>query len=75
VYYHHAFSEQTLGLMRLYTEDPTRGTRRLCAVLRNDGIQIGRCKAKRLILFISAIANAMQAKRHSSSVTAGKHQC
>jgi putative transposase len=53
VYYAPTESERTLDLMRrideLYTEDPTYGARRICAVLRNTGVKIGRYKVRRLM--------------------------
>ncbi len=53
VYYHPAESPRTLDLMRqidaLYTEDPTRGARRICAALRTAGVKIGRYKVRRLM--------------------------
>jgi len=33
----------------LYTEDPTRGTRRISAALCKDGVNVGRCKVRRLM--------------------------
>jgi len=53
VYYKPVCDDGTADLLRrideLYTEDPTRGTRRLCAVLGKEGIKIGRKRAKRLM--------------------------
>jgi len=61
MYYRPTFSDETLGLMRrvdeLYTEDPTRGVRRICAVLRNEGAKIGLDKVRTIMrrLGLSAI--------------------
>jgi len=33
----------------IFTEDPTRGTRRICAVLRKDGVYVGRGRVRRLM--------------------------
>jgi putative transposase len=61
LYYNPRVSEAKLELLRrideLYTEDPTRGTRRMCAALRRQGVDIGRGKARKLmqILGIGAI--------------------
>ena len=62
IYYNPKMSKHNLKLMRrideLYTEDPTRGTRRLRAVLyRRFNIKIGRGKVRQLMtrLGISAI--------------------
>jgi putative transposase len=53
LYYQPALSQRTLDLMKrideLFTEDPTRGTRRICAVLRKEGIDVGRAKVRRLM--------------------------
>lgn len=53
LYYHPTLSSRTLQLMKrideLFTEDPTRGTRRMCAVLLKEGITIGRAKVRRLM--------------------------
>ena len=52
-YYHPLVSEAKLDLMRqideIFTEDPTRGTRRICAVLKKSGVNIGRGKVRRLM--------------------------
>lgn len=61
IYYKPHIPEVKLELLRqidvLYTEDPTRGTRRMCAALQRQGIKIGRAKARRLmeLLGIAAI--------------------
>lgn len=48
IYYKPHIPEAKLELLRqideLYTEDPTRGTRRMCAALQRQGIKIGRGK-------------------------------
>jgi putative transposase len=60
MYYHPGVSEAKLELLRLvdelYTEDPTRGTRRICAVLRKRGVEIGRGKARRLMNMLGIAA-------------------
>jgi len=52
-YYHPLVSQAKLDLMRqideIFTEDPTRGTRRICAVLKRLGVHIGRGKTRRLM--------------------------
>lgn len=52
-YYRSKISEVNLTLMRqideLFTEDPSRGTRRICASLRRLGVNIGREKVRRLM--------------------------
>jgi len=52
-YYRPEISKVNLELMRqideLFTEDPTRGTRRICAALRRRGVNIGRSKVRRLM--------------------------
>ena len=61
IYYHPQLSESKLELLRqvdeLYTEDPTRGTRRICAALRRRSVEIGRGKVRKLmeLLGIAAI--------------------
>lgn len=61
IYYKPHFPEAKFELLRqideLYTEDPTRGTRRMCAALQRQGIKIGRKKARKLmeLLGIAAI--------------------
>lgn len=61
IYYRPQISESKLELLRqvdeLYTEDPTRGTRRICAALRRKGVEIGRGKARKMmeLLGIAAI--------------------
>jgi len=62
IYYHPFISRQKLELMRLideiYTEDPTRGTRRISMVLkRKHGLDVGRGKVRKLMckLGLSAI--------------------
>jgi len=61
IYYQPRISAAKLELMRqideLYTEDPTRGTRRICAALRKKSVMIGRGKARKLmeLLGIAAI--------------------
>jgi putative transposase len=54
IYYHPFISKQKLELMRLideiYTEDPTRGTRRISMVLkRKHGLDVGRGKVRKLM--------------------------
>jgi putative transposase len=54
IYYHPTVSAANLALMKLidelYTEDPTRGTRRLSAVLhKRHGLRVGRGKVRRLM--------------------------
>jgi len=52
-YYRPEISGTNLTLMRqideLFTEDPSRGTRRICAALRRLGVNIGREKVRRLM--------------------------
>ena len=52
-YYRPEISKTSLELMRqideLFTEDPSRGTRRICAALRRHGVNIGRGKVRRLM--------------------------
>jgi len=52
-YYRPEISETNLTLMRqideLFTEDPSRGTRRICASLRRLGVNICRSKVRRLM--------------------------
>jgi putative transposase len=52
-YYRPEISKANLDLMRqideLFTEDPTRGTRRISAALRKRGVNIGRGKVRRLM--------------------------
>jgi putative transposase len=52
-YYRPEISKANLELMRqideLFTEDPTRGTRRISAALRRLGVNIGRGKVRRLM--------------------------
>lgn len=52
-YYRPEISKVNLDLMRqideLFTEDPTRGTRRISAALQRRGINIGRGKVRRLM--------------------------
>jgi putative transposase len=52
-YYRPEISKGNLELMRqideLFTEDPTRGTRRICAAMRRRGVNIGRSKVRRLM--------------------------
>jgi len=52
-YYRPEISKANLELMRqideLFTEDPSRGTRRICAALRRRGVNIGRGKVRRLM--------------------------
>jgi len=60
-YYKPALSEYDLRLMRaideVYTEDPTRGTRRISAVLkRGYGIIIGRYKIRKLMRIVGVSA-------------------
>jgi putative transposase len=40
----------------LYTEDPTRGTRRICAALQKKSIEIGRLKARKLMALLGIAA-------------------
>ena len=60
IYYQPRISEAKLELMRqideLYTEDPTRGTRRMCAALRRRGVEIGRGKARKLMELLGLAA-------------------
>lgn len=60
IYYHPCISEGNKELMRhideLYTEDPTRGTRRMCAALRRRGIEIGRGKARKIMQLLGIAA-------------------
>lgn len=60
IYYRPFISASKLELMRqideLYTEDPTRGTRRICAALRNKGVEIGRGKARKLMALLGIAA-------------------
>jgi len=52
-YYRPGVSERDLNLMRqideLFTEDPTRGSRRIGAVLKKSGEKVGRKKIRRLM--------------------------
>jgi len=52
-YYRPEISKANLELMRqideLFTEDPSRGTRRISAALRRRGVNIGRGKVRRLM--------------------------
>ena len=52
-YYRPEISKANLELMRqideLFTEDPSRGTRRICAALRRLGVNIGRGKVRRIM--------------------------
>jgi putative transposase len=52
-YYRPEISKANLELMRqideLFTEDPSRGTRRIRAALRRRGVNIGRSKVRRLM--------------------------
>jgi putative transposase len=52
-YYRPEISKANLELMRqideLFTEDPSRGTRRICAALRRLGVNVGRGKVRRLM--------------------------
>ena len=52
-YYRPEISKANLELMRqideLFTEDPSRGTRRISAALRRQGVNIGRGKVRRLM--------------------------
>jgi putative transposase len=52
-YYRPEISKANLELMRqideLFTEDPSRGTRRICAALRRLGMNVGRGKVRRLM--------------------------
>ena len=60
IYYRPQISESKLELLRqvdeLYTEDPTRGTRRICAALRRRGVEIGRGKARKLMKLLGIAA-------------------
>jgi putative transposase len=53
IYYYPCISEAKQALMRqvdeLYTEDPTRGTRRICAALQRRGVKIARGKARKIM--------------------------
>jgi putative transposase len=59
-YYKPHISEAQQELMRLideiFTQDPTRGTRRICAVLRKRHINVGRCKVRRLMQMLGLCA-------------------
>lgn len=52
-YYRSEISKANLELMRqideLFTEDPSRGTRRICAAIKRRGVNIGRAKVRRLM--------------------------
>jgi putative transposase len=52
-YYKAHISKVQLELMRqideIFTEDPTRGTRRICAVLKKRNVNVGRGKVRRLM--------------------------
>jgi len=52
-YYKAHVSKAQLELMRqideIFTEDPTRGTRRICAVLKKRNVNVGRGKVRRLM--------------------------
>lgn len=60
IYYRPSLSEAKIELMRhvdeLYTEDPTRGTRRMCAALLRRGITIGRGKARKIMQLLGIAA-------------------
>ena len=60
IYYHPYISEAKMRLMRhvdeLYTEDPTRGTRRMCAALHKRGVEIGRGKARKIMQLLGIAA-------------------
>jgi len=60
IYYQPHISEAKHELMRqideLYTEDPTRGTRRICAALQKKSIEIGRLKARKLMALLGIAA-------------------
>ncbi len=59
-YYKTHVSDAQLALMRhideIFTEDPTRGTRRICAVLRKRNVNVGRCKVRRLMQVLGLYA-------------------
>lgn len=59
-YYKNYVSDAQLALMRhideIFTEDPTRGTRRICAVLRKRNVNVGRCKVRRLMQVLGLYA-------------------
>ena len=62
-YYHPLVSRATLDLMEqideIFTEDPTRGIRRICAVLKKLGVNIGRGKVRRLMEKIGTLCNLL----------------
>lgn len=59
-YYHPHISKAKLELMRqideIYTEDPTRGTRRICAVLKKRNVNVGRGKVRRIMQMLGLFA-------------------
>jgi putative transposase len=59
-YYKPCISKADLELMRqideLFTEDPTRGTRRICAVLKKRNVNVGRGKIRRLMRKMGLVA-------------------
>jgi len=59
-YYRPEISKTNLYLMRhideIFTEDPTRGTRRICAVMKRRGVDIGRAKVRRLMARMGLMA-------------------
>jgi len=70
-YYHPAISKTNLELMRqideLFTEDPSRGTRRISAALKRSGVNIGRGKVRRLMdrMGLSAIYCKLNLSKHA----------
>jgi putative transposase len=60
IYYQPHISVAKHELMRqideLYTEDPTRGTRRICAALQKKNVEIGRLKARKLMALLGIAA-------------------
>ncbi|MDR0330460.1 MAG: IS3 family transposase [Chitinispirillales bacterium] len=52
LYYHAVEDKELLALMRrideLFTEDPTRGVKRMCSALRKDGLAVRLYRVRRL---------------------------
>lgn len=59
-YYKSHVSKAHLELMKqideVFTEDPTRGTRRICAVLKKRNIDVGRSRVRRLMQVLGLFA-------------------
>jgi putative transposase len=59
-YYNAHISKANLELIRqideIFTEDPTRGTRRICAVLKKRNVNVGRGKVRRLMQILGLFA-------------------